>query len=121
METEFVAWVQAELNKRGWTPAELVRRGGLSDSQMSRVMNGTRGPGIDFLRGIATAFQIPLDTVFRRAGWLPDHGDVLPQAREWSARLCAISDLEQREATIQAMDNVLRVAEGAPARARRSR
>ena len=69
---------------------------------------------------LLTGAGMPLDAVMRRAGVLPDHGEVLPEARDWSARLMLLNP-EQREAVVQAMDNVLRIAEGLHYRPPRSR
>lgn len=116
----FTAWIVNQLQERGWPQAELARRAEISPPQVSRVLSGEANPGLDFLQGIARAFGMPLDAVMRRAGVLPDHGEVLPEARDWSARLMLLSP-GRREAVVQAMDNVLRIAEGFPARSRPGR
>jgi transcriptional regulator with XRE-family HTH domain len=71
---DFVEWLNAELESRGWSRSEAARRGGISESMFSKVIGGHTRPGIEFCRGLARAFAIPLDEVFRRAGLLPTRG-----------------------------------------------
>ena len=68
---DFVNWLGRELQQRGWNKAELARRGGITDSQVSRVLNGDQGPGTEMLRAVAAAFDVPLYEVYVRAGLLP--------------------------------------------------
>lgn len=112
VETEFVEWLQAELSKRGWNVSEMVRRsqGLLSETQSSRVLSGTRGFGLEFLRGVATALGVPQEMVFRKAGWLPNHGEIVPEAKDWSARLMAFSEADRLEVMAD-MEVILRMAE----------
>lgn len=67
----FAQWIDTELSRRGWSRNEAARRGGISDSMFSKVINGYANPGIDFCRGVARAFGLPLEEVFRLAGILP--------------------------------------------------
>lgn len=67
----FSQWVDKELDRRGWSRNEAARRGGISDSMFSKVINGYANPGLDFCRGVSRAFGMPLEDVFRRAGILP--------------------------------------------------
>ncbi len=120
MKDEFVMWLLAEMEKRGWNQAEFARRAEIGQATVSRVLAGENGPGDQFINGTARAFGMPPDAVMRRAGRLPDSGEVLPEARDWSARLMLLSP-ERREAVVLAMDNVLRLVEGEPARATRAR
>ncbi len=103
-------WLIREINTRGWSQAELARRSSMSPSQISRVISGAQSPGLDTLTGVARALGLTLEQVLRRAEILPDHGEVLTEARDWSARLMVLSP-EIREAVIVAMDNVLRASE----------
>jgi transcriptional regulator with XRE-family HTH domain len=116
----FIKWLLKVMETQGWSQAEFARRIKISPATVSRVLSGENNPGLDFLQGVALALRMPLDAVMRRAGVLPDHGEVLPEARDWSARLMLLSP-ERREAVVQAMDNVLQIAEGLPARSRPTR
>jgi transcriptional regulator with XRE-family HTH domain len=110
MEAGFTGWIQAELDRRGWEQADLARNGGLTPQQVSRVMQGTRGYGLDFIRGIARGFRVPVEAVMRKAGWLPPAGEVLPELRAWNERLLFLSD-DDRAAAIADMDALLRTIE----------
>lgn len=70
-EADFSTWLQDQLNERGWDQADLVRRSGVSQSQVSRIMTGMRKPGPEVSRAIARALHITSDEVFRVAGILP--------------------------------------------------
>jgi transcriptional regulator with XRE-family HTH domain len=92
MET-FAQWIDRELDQRGWSRNEAARRGGISDSMFSKVINGYANPGIDFCRGVGRAFGMPLEDVLRLAGILPiksartnDHGPVYHIANNLSER-----------------------------------
>lgn len=120
VETDFVEWLQAELDKRQWNQSDLARAGGMTPGQVARVMAGTRGFGKDFLAGVATALNLPVEYVFRKAGWLPSYGEMLPEARDWSARLMLLSP-ERRAAVMQAIENILGLAENRDPPPRRGR
>lgn len=113
METDFVTWLLEELNRRSWDQADLSRRGRLGEGTVSRVISRQRGPGIDFLRGVAMAMQMPLETVLRRAGWLPPTGEITPEIRAWNERLMMLSEAD-RAAALEMMERVLRFAEDRP-------
>ena len=78
MDKSFVEWLDAELGERGWSPTELARRSGLSQSAISLVLSGDRNPGNKFCDGIARAFKLPKETVYRIADIL----DVKPNDDE---------------------------------------
>ena len=71
MESSFTTWLSRELDERGWSQSEAARRGQISGTMISMVLSEQARPGLDFMRGIARAFNIPLEDVFRLAGVLP--------------------------------------------------
>jgi transcriptional regulator with XRE-family HTH domain len=72
MDKEFLTWVTAELEKRGWSYSELARQTGeFSPSAIARVINEERGVTYPFCMGIAHAFNMRPEPVLRRAGLLP--------------------------------------------------
>jgi len=71
MEKSFVNWLDARLKEKGWSGSELSRRSGISQSAISLVLSGNRQPGVEFCEGVAKAFRIPKDDVYRMAGLLP--------------------------------------------------
>jgi transcriptional regulator with XRE-family HTH domain len=68
---KFVAWLEREMGDRRWTSADLARAAGVYTATVTRIRNGDRQPGADFCRGVARAFELPPDWVFRLAGLLP--------------------------------------------------
>ena len=71
MNKNFVEWLDLQLRERKWSPSELARNSGVSQSAISLVLKGDRNPGNNFCDGIAKAFNIPPDDVYRIAGLLP--------------------------------------------------
>lgn len=67
----FVEWLQAELRVRDWTQADLARRSRVSQTHLSRIVNGSRKPGPEALVSIARALRIQPEEVFRQAGIIP--------------------------------------------------
>ena len=65
---DFSVWLNQELETRGWSRSEAARRGKVSASMFDKVINGQAKPGINFCRGVARAFNLPVIEVFRRAG-----------------------------------------------------
>ncbi len=65
---DFSVWLNQELETRGWSRSEAARRGNVSASMFDKVINGQAKPGIDFCRGVAKAFNLPVIEVFRKAG-----------------------------------------------------
>jgi len=72
MANNFVTWLTSEMETRGWNNSELARRAGLVPSAISQVIAGNRGTGPEFCRSVARALGLPPETVFRKAGLLPD-------------------------------------------------
>lgn len=77
-EPDFVEWLEAELAARDWQPIDLARAGELYPATVSRILNRERRPGPDALTGIARGLRIPPETVFRRAGLLPEREETEP-------------------------------------------
>jgi transcriptional regulator with XRE-family HTH domain len=71
MDNEFVVWLSVELKRRGWSDSELARRMDTSPATVSRVMSGQILPSWDFCVGVAKAFNMRPETLFRMAGLLP--------------------------------------------------
>ena len=64
------SWINNELKIKGWSYAELARRSKLSKSAISNTINGTTKITWSFCAAIASAFQLPPEEVFRKAGLL---------------------------------------------------
>lgn len=71
MNRSFAAWLNRELDNRGWSRSEAARRGEFSASMLDKVISGYSQPGLDFCNGVARAFKLPLEDILRKAGILP--------------------------------------------------
>lgn len=71
MNAAFGIWLDRELQARGWSQSEAARRGEMSSQMVNALVNGQSNPGLDSCQGIARAFNMPLEDVFRMAGILP--------------------------------------------------
>lgn len=67
----FIDWLEQELKKRRWRQTDLAQEMGMSDSTLSHLFAGNRNPGPDLCNGIARAFGVAPEEVFRMAGLLP--------------------------------------------------
>jgi transcriptional regulator with XRE-family HTH domain len=80
---KFAEWLDSELDKRGWTRAELARRAGVNQSTISMAYSGQRNVGVDLAVAIARGFgDISIETVFRMSGLLPPNHDGDPLVKE---------------------------------------
>lgn len=71
----FSTWLQGELKRRDWSISHLSRKSKISDAHLSRLLSGSRKPGVEALMAIAQALDLPIALVYRRAGLLPPTGD----------------------------------------------
>jgi len=67
-EKDFVTWLTEEIERRGWNYSELARRVGVSSSNVHTFISRKRNPTWDFCAGVAHAFGLAEDEVFRKAG-----------------------------------------------------
>lgn len=77
---DFVSWLNAELDRRGWSRSEAARRGGISASMFDKVINGYAKPGLDFCVGVSRAFSVSTVEVLQRAGLIPPPP---PKTAQW--------------------------------------
>ena len=61
----FAEWLNAQIQGRGWTQAEFARQASTTPATVSRVLSGENNPGLDFLQGVATAFNLQPEIVLR--------------------------------------------------------
>lgn len=103
MTIAFVEWLDEELRGRRWKRADLARATGMTSSTMTRIFNGERKPGPDLCNAIADALDLPPETVFRKAGLLPelpeDDDQFLSETIEAFKRL----SIEERQVALENM------------------
>lgn len=68
---DFADWLEWQLQTRNWRPSDLARKSGVTQSTIGNILNRRREVGPDVARAIAVAFEIPPESVFRLAGFLP--------------------------------------------------
>ncbi len=67
----FPDWLRSELDKRDWSQADLAYSAGISRAVVNKLLNRKTYPQPDTLQAIARAFKIPVETIYRAAGLLP--------------------------------------------------
>jgi transcriptional regulator with XRE-family HTH domain len=71
-EAYFGEWLQEELEKRGWTQAELARRAKLTRGGISSLISGRNHPTAQTCVALARALDLPAETVLKVADLLPE-------------------------------------------------
>ena len=67
----FAEWLQAEMDKRGWSQSDCARAADLNRAVINKLLNEKCRPQPTTLIAIAKAFKIPAEIAFRAAGLLP--------------------------------------------------
>jgi transcriptional regulator with XRE-family HTH domain len=71
MSKKFPDWLNSVLQDKGWSQSELARRAGVSRATVSDVLLGQEKAGYKLCLGIASALNVPPETVLQVAGLLP--------------------------------------------------
>jgi transcriptional regulator with XRE-family HTH domain len=71
----FADWLQAEMDKRGWSQSDCARAADLNRAVINKLLNRKSRPQPFTLVAIARAFKIPVETAYRAAGLLPPSTD----------------------------------------------
>lgn len=108
MNVAFGTWLDRELQQKGWSQSEAARRGEMSSQMINAIINGQANPGLESCQGIARAFKLPLEDVFRLAGILPVKL-VPPELRVNQRGVIYNIDTEERGRRIMAAFNALSV------------
>jgi transcriptional regulator with XRE-family HTH domain len=66
-----IEYLEAELLRRSWRPADLARAARLPDATISHILNGSRRAGPEVCSALARALDEPPERIFRLAGLLP--------------------------------------------------
>lgn len=64
----FGEWLDRELAKKGWKPADIARQSGIYPSTISKYRNGVQVPHEHQARQLAEALGVPLSEVLEAAG-----------------------------------------------------
>lgn len=68
MNTDFINWLERELDKRNWNHSDLARAAGRSYGAISHLTNGLSNPTIGICNDMADAMNIPRKLMRERAG-----------------------------------------------------
>jgi len=68
---DFSAWLLQEMNKRGWSHADMARAAGMSPGGVTNIINRVRQPSTETCRKLAKALNVSPETVLQAAGILP--------------------------------------------------
>lgn len=71
-QLDFAEWLEEEITKRAWRPADLARASGLYQSTVWKVLNRERLAGPEVCQALARALKLPAEVVYRKAGLLPE-------------------------------------------------
>jgi transcriptional regulator with XRE-family HTH domain len=79
----FSEWLQAEMDKRGWSQSDLARYADLNRAVINKLLNGKSHPQPATLEAISRALKMPIEITYRAAGLLPitpENDDALEEA-----------------------------------------
>lgn len=80
---KFSKWLSEQMNKADMSQADLARASGLTRSTISYWLSPkSKSPDEAALRKIATAFKLPPELVFEKAGLLPPKPELSPIKRK---------------------------------------
>lgn len=96
MTDSWAAWVNQQLTRKGWRPADAARAFGVDDSMISKWRRGKQDPDPKSLRRIAEALDEPILTVLVAAGYLTaEEAGQVPPAEVNPADLNTMDLLEE--------------------------
>jgi transcriptional regulator with XRE-family HTH domain len=83
-DNDFQGWLWEELEKRGMSQRDITRKSKIkiSPGAISHILSGTRDPGPEVCKAIASALNYPPEYVFRKAGILPEQEETDPKLAE---------------------------------------
>lgn len=99
MDTSFEDWLQTELDERGWSQAELIRRSKnkIGSGSLSDIFSGRRKIGLDLATAIAEAFEMPVVLVLQAAKLIPPDHELTDEILKIVHLLEKMTEEEQKE------------------------
>lgn len=96
---DFSDWLISEMNKNGWSQADLARAAGLNRQVISTYINRRREkPDVEALVAIAFAFKYSPEVVLRAAGLIPPLKEADPLTKEAEFILSHLSQKRRQQA-----------------------
>ncbi len=109
----FGDWLKKELDKRGWVQAELARRSGVPQGQISNIIRGIRQPGPEPCIAIGQALGVSREEIFQARGWLLSNAEtdlwrqLSSEATQVAARIDQLP-LEQQSVVLQVTETLIK-------------
>jgi transcriptional regulator with XRE-family HTH domain len=110
--SNFPDWLQSELDKRRWSQADLAYSAGISRAVVNKLLNRKTYPQPDTLQAIARAFKIPVETVYRAAGLLPQETESESFEAEIVHKLKLIKNPKRRSTAIKVLKALIEEEDG---------
>lgn len=83
MDSDFVNWLKGQMQERNWSQADLARASGVHKQTIHYYLNkSSKAPHAHVLAKIAYALELPVEQVYRVAGFLsrpPDISETIEQ------------------------------------------
>jgi hypothetical protein len=96
--SSFVNWANSVMKEKNITQADIARTGYVTSSAVSLLFSlRIKSVGVDMCRAISDATGIPLITIYRKAGLLPNVTLTEAEAGEIAALMSEITDPDLRQ------------------------
>jgi len=93
----FGEWLRKEREKRDWSQSDLARFSGLHRQIINKTENGVSEPALKTYIALSDAFNIPLISILRSAGELPQGPDDEISLEDWKHLLSQMTQSERDE------------------------
>ncbi len=95
----FAAWLAAQLQRKGWTQADLAREAGLSRQAISYYMSKkSKYPGAEPLAAVCKALGVPYEQALQALGHIPADTPQTAESREAAFIVAHLPDDRRTEA-----------------------
>ena len=107
LDDRFSDWLQSELDKRQWSQAELAYSAGISRAVINKLLNKRTYPQPDTLQAIARALKIPVESIYRVAGLLPEESETEAFTAEIVHKLKLIKSPKRRKTALRLLEALI--------------
>lgn len=107
----FINWLQKNMKAQGIFPADVARRGKISEGALSKILNGDRRPSADTIAAIADSLGVSRAEAFFAAGYIERLGNNSPAVDELALRIEKLPP-DQKKLVDALIDTILIQQEG---------
>ncbi len=98
MPRKFANWLTAQMQERNWSQADLARASGIHKQSIYYYLTqSAKPPHAHALAKIASALELPVEEVYRAAGYLPRPPDINETIAEVVYEMEDMPDEDQQE------------------------